>query len=96
VIVITSQRTYKKTIGRIGTMLKFFRLRRPALVVCASFVCIAVTNTPSKAAYQSYVTIKGQKQGSIKGSSHAGGTGKPNPNGVRLNFHPVITHTQIK
>lgn len=74
-------------------MLSFVRVRRLALLVCISLACIAIGNTSSRAAHQSYITIKGQKQGSFKGGSVKGRN--PNPNGHR-NVHPVITHVQTK
>jgi hypothetical protein len=86
-------------------MLRFVWGRRSALFVSVSLACIAIGSTPSRAAHQAYLAVKGQKQGSIKSSGH-------NPNGTanlntnvhvsvhpvtpHIPIHPIITHVQIK
>jgi hypothetical protein len=73
-------------------MLGFARLKAPALFACLACASIVVGTMPSHAAMQSYVNVKGQKQGAIKGSVV---TPAPKAN-VHINVHPVITTVKVK
>jgi hypothetical protein len=69
----------------------FAHVKRPALFFCLTCALIAVSAMPSKAAMNSYVNLKGQKSGAIKGSV----TQTPKVN-TRVNVHPVIPHIKVK
>jgi hypothetical protein len=72
-------------------MLGFAHVKRPAVFFCLACALIALSTMPSGAAMNSYVNVKGQKSGAIKGSV----TQTPKVN-TRVTVHPVIPHIKVK
>jgi hypothetical protein len=75
-------------------MLGFAHVKRPALFFCLACALIAASTMPSKAAMNSYVNLKGQKSGAIKGSVTQK-LATPTPP-VHVTVHPVVPHVKIK
>jgi hypothetical protein len=69
----------------------FAHVKQPALFFCLAGALIAVSATPSRAAMMSYLSMKGQKQGTIKGSVTQ--TPKAAPH---ISVHPVTPHIKVK